>query len=84
MPHVTSHRCGIGRYARDAWGSREGCDRCSAEDARMEKVRKHYAEQARQSAEYVEKKHPFAGTTMNFHSECLTANEESNNEEVQF
>lgn len=37
-----------------------------------------------EAAEYVEKKHPFAGTTMAIHPECLTVNEESNNDEVQF
>lgn len=46
---ITSHRHGHGKYAREAWGSREDCKQCSAQDAAFEAARQHYAERLRQS-----------------------------------
>lgn len=53
MPNITSHRCGRGRYAKDAWGSREDCGRCIAADAAFEKAQRHYTEQAKIADETV-------------------------------
>lgn len=49
MPKITSHRHRTPFGWTDAWGSRENCAKCSAEDARMEKARQHCAEQLRQA-----------------------------------
>lgn len=36
---ITSHRHGHGRYAREAWGPKENCGTCMAEEARVQQGR---------------------------------------------
>lgn len=48
---VRSHRHGQGKWARDAWGTRESCKQCSAQDAHWAKVREAFkARQAQKEA----------------------------------